>query len=118
MCIYYNLIIIYIIIRLIPKFFWIFLLSLLSIVLIVLIVFCILFIVFQHINYVYHNDCYIFSMQHLYIVLYCIANFAFTLIFNTLDIEVHYDCYIFSMHRVYSGRFFYTYLTVSYRIHA
>ena len=31
---------------------------------------------------------------------------------------MHYDCYIFSMHRVYSGRFFYTYHTVSYRIHA
>ena len=74
-------------------------------------------IVFQHLNYVYHYDCHIFSMQHIYIVLYCMPNFAFTLIFNILDIEVHYDCHVFTVQGVYSGQNFYIYHTVSYRIH-
>ena len=74
-------------------------------------------IAFQHLNYVFHYVCHIFSMQHLYIVLYCMEKFAFTLIFNTLDIEVHYDCYVFTVQRVYSGQNFLTYHTVSYRIH-
>ena len=56
-------------------------------------------------------------MQHTYIVLYCMPNFAFTLIFNMLDIEVHYDCYVFTVQRVYSGQNYYIYHTVSYRIH-
>ena len=119
MCIYYNLIIIYIyiIIRLIPKCFGISycpycLLSLLS-----LLSYCIYIIAFQYLNYVFHYVCHIFSMQHIYIVLYCMPNFAFTLIFNILDIEVHYDCHVFTVQRVYSGQNFYIYHTVSYRIH-
>ena len=60
--------------------------------------------VFQYFNYVYHYDCHIFSIQHIYIVLYCMWIFAFTLIFNILDIEVHYDCYVFTVKRVYSGQ--------------
>ena len=56
-------------------------------------------------------------MQHSYIVLYRKLNFAFTLIFNILGIEVNYDSYVFTVHRVYSGQNFYTFHTVSYRIH-
>ena len=78
---------------------------------------CVYNTVFQYLNYVYHYDCHIFSMQHTYIVLYCMPNFTFTLIFNTLDIEVHYDCLVFTAQRVYSGQKFLTYHTVSYRIH-
>ena len=75
-------------------------------------------IVFQHFNYVFYYDCHISSMQRIYIVLYCMQNFAFTLIFNTLDIEVYYDCMIFTVQGVYIGQNFYAYHTVSYRIHA
>ena len=71
----------------------------------------------QYFNYVFHYVCLIFSMQHAYIVLYCIVIFAFTLIFNILDIEVHCDCYVFTVQRVYNGQNFYIYHTVSYRIH-
>ena len=71
----------------------------------------------QHFNYVFHYVCLIFSMQHTYIVLYCMLNFAFTLIFNILNIEVHYDCHVFTVQRVYSGQNFYIFHTVFYRIH-
>ena len=75
-------------------------------------------IVVQYLNYVFNYVCHIFSMQHSYIVLYCMPNFAFILIFNILDIEVHCDCHVFTVHRVYNGQNFYIYHTVSFRIHA
>ena len=78
---------------------------------------CIYIIAFQYLNYVFYYVCHFFSMWHLYIALYCMPNFAFTLIFNTLGIEVHYDCLVFTVQRVYNGQNFYTYHTVSYRIH-
>ena len=71
----------------------------------------------QYFNYVFHYVCHIISIQHIYTVLYYMWNFAFTLIFNILDIEVHYDCHVFTVHRVYNGQKFYTFHTVSYRIH-
>ena len=120
MCIYYNLIIIYIlyiIIRLIPKCFGISYCHIVILSLLSLLSYCIYMIVFQHLNYVFHYDFHIFSMQRLYIVLYCIQNLAFTLIFNILYIEVYYDCHVFTVQRVYNGQNFYTYHTVSYRIH-
>ena len=71
-------------------------------------------IVFQYLNYVFHYDFHIFSMQHLYIVLYCIQNLAFTLIFNTLDIEVYYDCHVFTVQRVYICQNYLRFHTVSF----
>ena len=53
-------------------------------------------------------------MQHIYIVLYCMQNFAFTLIFNILDIEVYYDCHVFTVQRVYICQNYLGFHTVSF----
>ena len=118
-CIYYNLIIIYIyiIIRLIPKCFGI---SYCHIVILSLLSYChnVFIWLFFNTLITFSITIAIFSQCSTYILSYIyMPNFAFTLIFNILDIEVHYVCHVFTVHRVYNGQNFYTYHTVSYRIH-
>ena len=81
MCIYYNLIIIYIYnYKINSKVLLGFILSF------VICHFVTLYymIVFQHFNYVNQYDYHIFQIHHTYSVLYSIAILCFSLIFNTL----------------------------------